>query len=164
MNEIYHYGIKGQKWGIRRYQNEDGSLTDAGKKRASKQYKKAADATIKDLNRSGNKMYIDSYNKAADYMNSEGIRKFNASQEKKYGKDFAERSEYGTDYQKFFDEKFADFFNQSLNDFYSTNKNYKKSKELIDKYSMLEWDTFAKRNEEAVESVRKAVEELNKKG
>lgn len=31
--ELYHYGIKGQKWGIRRYQNEDGTLTDAGKKR-----------------------------------------------------------------------------------------------------------------------------------
>lgn len=33
MNELYHYGIKGQKWGVRRYQNKDGSLTEAGKKR-----------------------------------------------------------------------------------------------------------------------------------
>lgn len=32
---IYHYGIKGQKWGVRRYQNEDGSLTSRGKKRYS---------------------------------------------------------------------------------------------------------------------------------
>lgn len=30
--ELYHHGIKGQKWGVRRYQNADGSLTDAGKK------------------------------------------------------------------------------------------------------------------------------------
>lgn len=30
-NELYHFGVKGQKWGIRRYQNEDGSLTDAGR-------------------------------------------------------------------------------------------------------------------------------------
>jgi len=30
---LYHHGIKGQKWGIRRYQNEDGSLTPEGKKR-----------------------------------------------------------------------------------------------------------------------------------
>lgn len=32
-DELYHHGIKGQKWGVRRYQNEDGSLTLAGKKR-----------------------------------------------------------------------------------------------------------------------------------
>ena len=30
---LSHHGIKGQKWGIRRYQNEDGTLTDAGKAR-----------------------------------------------------------------------------------------------------------------------------------
>lgn len=33
--ELYHHGIKGQKWGIRRFQKKDGSLTPAGKKRYS---------------------------------------------------------------------------------------------------------------------------------
>ncbi len=32
-NTLCHHGIKGQKWGYRRYQNEDGTLTEAGKKR-----------------------------------------------------------------------------------------------------------------------------------
>jgi hypothetical protein len=32
-NELYHHGIKGQKWGVRRFQNENGSYTDEGKKR-----------------------------------------------------------------------------------------------------------------------------------
>ena len=31
--ELYHHGIKGQKWGIRRFQNADGTLTNAGKSR-----------------------------------------------------------------------------------------------------------------------------------
>ena len=32
-NVMYHHGIKGQKWGVRRYQNPDGTLTNAGKER-----------------------------------------------------------------------------------------------------------------------------------
>lgn len=31
--ELYHHGVKGQKWGVRRYQNADGSLTPLGKKK-----------------------------------------------------------------------------------------------------------------------------------
>lgn len=32
---MQHHGIKGQKWGVRRFQNADGSLTAAGKRRAT---------------------------------------------------------------------------------------------------------------------------------
>jgi len=35
-SELYHHGILGQKLGVRRYQNKDGSLTEAGRKRAIK--------------------------------------------------------------------------------------------------------------------------------
>jgi len=42
-NELYHHGIKGQKWGVRRFQNPDGSLTLEGRER----YGSAATRVIK---------------------------------------------------------------------------------------------------------------------
>ena len=39
-NELYHHGIKGMRWGIRRYQNDDGTLTPAGQRKKLRQQKK----------------------------------------------------------------------------------------------------------------------------
>ena len=41
MNELYHHGIKGQRWGKRRFQNEDGSLTPQGRARYNQELIKA---------------------------------------------------------------------------------------------------------------------------
>ena len=45
--ELYHHGIKGMKWGVRRYQNADGSLTDAGKKKYGKMSNDKLSKTLK---------------------------------------------------------------------------------------------------------------------
>lgn len=39
-NELQHHGVKGQRWGVRRYQNKDGTLTKAGKRRYEKELEK----------------------------------------------------------------------------------------------------------------------------
>ena len=72
--ELYHHGIKGQKWGVRRFQNEDGSLTPAGKERYG------YDSRTGMMSREGLKLYQKDistnkkHNKAIDRIN------------KKYGK------------------------------------------------------------------------------
>ena len=55
---LTHYGVKGMKWGVRRYRNKDGSLTPAGKKKNEKELKKKMKARNTEL-------FINSHNYAA---------------------------------------------------------------------------------------------------
>ena len=53
-DELYHHGILGMKWGVRRYQNKDGSLTPKGKKRYSEDYNESRNIKRKCIKRMSN--------------------------------------------------------------------------------------------------------------
>ena len=54
-DELYHHGVPGMKWGIRRYQRKDGSLTPAGRKRAAKLKNEYTQLTSKRMKRNPDK-------------------------------------------------------------------------------------------------------------
>ena len=100
-DELYHHGIKGQKWGIRRFQNPDGSYTEAGLKR----YRKAdarADLGYTRFQRLNNVQnnYVDRYKSdVKEYMkntkksNSKIRRERKKEEYKREAKAFLQRSE-----------------------------------------------------------------------
>lgn len=101
-DELYHHGIKGQRWGVRRFQNDNGTLTEAGVKRYGRYEKKLTKIDKKvnkldskkmhQLDRStytrSNKRATKRVAKATKYMNKEvaqmrkGIRVLNKMERK----------------------------------------------------------------------------------
>ena len=64
-DELYHYGVLGMKWGVRRYQNKDGSLTPAGKSRYNEDSDKLAKAVATKVEAIHDyKQSVDRYKKA----------------------------------------------------------------------------------------------------
>ena len=90
-NELYHHGVKGQKWGIRRYQNSDGSLTDAGKKRVAK------------------------LNAKIDKADKKAIEAFNSSKKHFQDKKIFSKEKGLDEYQKAtFSKKTSDYYRKNL--------------------------------------------------
>ena len=71
-NELFHSGIKGMKWGVRRYQNEDGSYTEEGKERYYKKNKKTALQQYREYNGNDNEKRIAYLESALDETSDSG--------------------------------------------------------------------------------------------
>lgn len=68
--ELYHHGIKGQKWGVRRYQLEDGTLTEEGKKRRISDPMPVTAVTVNRHN--GKVMQTETYKSNTRYIEAQG--------------------------------------------------------------------------------------------
>lgn len=79
--ELYHHGIKGQKWGIRRWQNEDGSLTQAGIARYRTDGKRQLQGSLNQLDR--DRATISVYKHNTDKKIAKLTKKANKSIERK---------------------------------------------------------------------------------
>lgn len=71
-SELYHHGILGMKWGVRRYQNYDGSLTAAGKKRYDRI---GPDRTRREIQKAVNAQREEKYGSVNRWRSSYGIGK-----------------------------------------------------------------------------------------
>jgi len=85
MHELYHHGIKNMKWGVRRYQNEDGTLTPEGRARYGLSEERARDFDSVNVSRKANLAVSTDYQNASKAANA-------ASQAASRGGNIADRA------------------------------------------------------------------------
>lgn len=139
-NYLEHHGIMGQKWGIRRYQNPDGSLTSEGKKRyynsdgtLTKHGEKAAKKQTKDFENN----WYKSYNKATNKFNSKIEDINNKYEDDVFDDEFSTKR--GQEYIKEVDKMWRSLYIKELKNDYGNyellGKDFIKNAPLMDNYS-----------------------------
>ena len=158
-NELYHFGVKGLKWGIRRYQNKDGTLTPKGRARASKQYKKYMSRAAANVETSSN--WMKGYNRAADKMNNGLTDRYNSEYDKRLGSkaknhDYLNDDAYNNGYEDLFDSVLNKEVASVKLESYRNDKNYKKAQTLVKKYKMESFENLVKENNDYISELKKA--------
>jgi len=136
---LEHHGILGQKWGVRRFQNKDGSLTPEGKKKYQKKYDKLMDRVETNLAKTDYRRQIRAYNDAANKMNNGLIDKYNSDYKKKLGEkakahDYGNDDEYINGYNKLFEKVLNKSYNKILTEDRENNSNYIRAQAIVEKY------------------------------
>ena len=138
-DELYHHGIKGQRWGVRRFQNADGSLKPAGEKRYGSGTKK----DYKNDKRESRKKFIDDLGKLKDKNDIEAVTKLAAeydNRNKKIKDTYAsEKKEAINEYSKVMD---------------SYNRDMKKADEVW-KQAQAKYDSLGPNAMSKIRAVRK---------
>lgn len=106
---LVHHGVKGQKWGVRRYQNSDGSLTPAGKKRYG--FVGSTKAYIKRRQKNAN----DFYKKTGDYVHDKTRDQMTDKERKQFDEANADykkaQKKAGVQYRKDLKKSISNAFN-----------------------------------------------------
>lgn len=102
--ELRHHGVKGMHWGVRRYQNYDGSLIGAAGKAKLSSTDKKKQKQQKAFEKKYNKTWTKSYNKATKQFNKE-LETIN----KKYD---TEKFDWNDDYMTYTDEKGKEYLHE----------------------------------------------------
>lgn len=135
--ELRHYGVKGMKWGVRRYRNEDGSLTPAGQKRVNKQLMKNARkagrslATSKELHQETTRISKEFSKESKEYAEARDYH------EKAGHKIRSKVASYHTEYNKRMAKDVRKLGYEDAEEWLATSDYYKKKAyEIVDKNSV----------------------------
>ena len=105
---LAHFGVLGMKWGIRRFQNKDGSLTPAGKQKDLKEVNK-------EITKRNTDLFIKSNNYAANRINGRWLEEFNKKWSTAFeGYDNWQSSPKYSEYENAYIKNLSSLMNESL--------------------------------------------------